>query len=222
MKKQAGGQLCYERMVDGGRNTEEMKTNTWMSLVIFRMEIFHSLRCRTIVEIERDNKPNRVIHELMFATFKVFPVYFNKVKQDASTWCIIYELFVKEQLSGLSPRLQILLMTAEVLDWYGIKHPNKGEHLTWHYQDEVCTKADTGAELWMDIWINSSPIGSQGLSAWYSKYQIIRGVMEESGREGQVLYLSAKTFWFFSSFKRFWFLSKQLESKLFRCHSWKK
>jgi len=74
MKKQARGQICYKRMLSRGRNTEEMKINTWMSLVIFRMKIFLSLRCRVVVEIEMDNRLNRVMCELMFATCKVFPI----------------------------------------------------------------------------------------------------------------------------------------------------
>lgn len=36
------------------------------------MEISHPIRCRTLVDIKTDNKP-RVIHELTFTTFKVFP-----------------------------------------------------------------------------------------------------------------------------------------------------
>lgn len=112
-------------------------------------------------------------------------------------------------------------MTTEVLDWYGIKHPKRRKYITWHHQDQVCTEAGTDAELqW--TWMNNSPISSQGWSAWYSKHQIIRGVTEGSGRGGQLFHLSAKTFWLFSSFPCLWLLSKQLELKLFSCHSWRK
>jgi len=85
----------------------------------------------------------------------------------------------------------------------------------------ACTKADTCAELWIDTWINNSLTSSQGWSAGYSKYQIIRGVMEGSGGEGQeFIYLQKFSDSFLASDASGVFLNR-LELKLFSCHSWK-
>lgn len=92
---------------------EEIKTNTRMAVVIFRMEILHSFACWTILKIQMNNKPSWVVHELICVTFEVLSIQFNGAKARYQ-YLMHYSLIIYQGTTSLWPMLQILMTTTEI------------------------------------------------------------------------------------------------------------